>query len=224
MATQLSEDVWQFGLRGVNAYLVFDDVPTLVDAGTPLDESAIREGLDAAGVDVSDVGRVLLTHYDLDHVGALAALTPALDATVYAGPYDAGILTGRRSPPLTNHKGAFQRLASVFTTHPSLDVVPVEDGETVGTFTAYHTPGHTPGHVAYVSRERDVGLLGDLVAESDGALEPSGWAMSYDTAQVRESIERLAAVAPAFEIACVGHGTPLASGGSDALGALAQRV
>ena len=224
MATQLTDDVWQFALRGVNAYLVFDDVPTLVDAGTPLDGSAIQNGLDSAGVEVSDIERVLLTHYDLDHIGALAGLTPELDATVHAGPFDADILTNRRSPPVTNHKGAFQRLASVFTTHPSLDVAAVDDGEEVGTFTAYHTPGHTPGHVAYVSTELDVGLLGDLVAESDGALEASGWAMSYDTAQVRESIRRLATDAPPFEVACMGHGTPLRNGGSDALEALAQRL
>jgi len=36
MVTELTERVWQFELRGVNAYLVADDVLTLVDAGTPL--------------------------------------------------------------------------------------------------------------------------------------------------------------------------------------------
>jgi glyoxylase-like metal-dependent hydrolase (beta-lactamase superfamily II) len=46
----------------------------------------------------------LLTHYDLDHVGALAALEAALDAPVYAGAFDGWVLTGQESPPLTNHK------------------------------------------------------------------------------------------------------------------------
>jgi glyoxylase-like metal-dependent hydrolase (beta-lactamase superfamily II) len=224
MTTELADGVWRFELRGVSAYLVDDDVPTLVDAGTPWDEAAIREGLAEVGVDLADVGRVLLTHYDLDHVGALAALTPELDATVHAGAFDAALLRGERSPPLRNHKGALQRLAGLFTTLPNLDVKAVADGEEVGSFTAYHTPGHTPGHVAYVSEGLGVGLLGDLVSESDGALEPSEWIVSYDTGAVLDSIRDLSDRAPAFEVACVGHGDPLASGGSDALAALADRI
>ncbi|MFA1611616.1 MBL fold metallo-hydrolase [Halobellus rubicundus] len=222
MATELTEGVWHFSLRGVNAYLVFDDVPTLVDAGTPLDESRLRAELGELGMEPGDVGRVLLTHYDLDHIGTLGALAPELDATVYAGPDDAEILTGARSPPISNHKGAFQRLVGVFTSAPNLDVEPIDDGDTIGSFTAYHTPGHTPGHVAYVSADLDAALLGDLVAGADGALEPSGWAMSYDTERVRESIDDLAARAPPFEVACMGHGTPLTAGGSEALAALAR--
>ena len=224
MATELADGVWRLELRGVSAYLVDDDVPTLVDAGTPWDEAAIREGLADAGVDVADVGRVLLTHYDLDHVGTLAALTPKLDATVYAGAFDAALLRGDRSPPLRNHKGALQRLTGLFTTLPDLEVKSVADGERLGSFTAYHTPGHTPGHVAYVSESLGVALLGDLVSESDGALEPSEWLISYDTDRVLESVRDLSARAPPFEVACVGHGDPLARDGSEALAALAERI
>ncbi|MGQ3329525.1 MBL fold metallo-hydrolase [Halorubrum sp. FL23] len=224
MATELAAGVWRFELRGVSAYLVDDDVLTLVDAGTPWDEASIREGFADTSVEVADVERVLLTHYDLDHVGTLAALTPELDATVYAGAFDAAILRGERSPPLRNHKGAFQRLAGVFTTLPDLDVKAVADGERLGSFTAYHTPGHTPGHVAYVSETLGVALLGDLVSESDGDLDPSEWILSYDTGRVLESIRELADRAPPFEIAGVGHGDPITSGGSDALAALARRI
>jgi len=217
MATEIADGVWRFECRGVNAYLVFDDVPTLVDAGTPWDEAAIRNGLDEAGVAVSEIGRVLLTHYDLDHIGTLAVLAPDLDAPVRAYGFDAQVLRGARIPPLRNHKGLIQRLGGLVTDLADLDVVGVHDGETVGSFTAYHTPGHTPGHVAYVSEELGVGLLGDLVSESDGDLSPSGWLISYDTNAVETSVRGLAARAPPFEVACVGHGDPLASGGGEAL-------
>jgi len=224
MATELADGVWRFELRGVSAYLVDDDVPTLVDAGTPWDEASIREGFADAGVDVADVGRVLLTHYDLDHVGTLAALTPDLDATVYTGAFDAALLRGERSPPWRNHKGALQRLGGLFTTLPDLEINAVADGERLGSFTAYHTPGHTPGHVAYVSEDLRVALLGDLVSESDGELAPSEWLISYDTDRVLDSIRDLAERAPPFEVACVGHGEPIASGGGAALEALAQSI
>ena len=88
----------------------------------------------------------------------------------------------------------------------------------------YHTPGHTPGHVAYVSEALGVGLLGDLVSESDGTLGPSEWIVSYDTDAVLDSIRDLSERAPPFEVACVGHGEPLAVGGSEVLAALASRV
>ena len=223
MATEIADGVWRLDCRGVNAYLVFDDVPTLVDAGTPWDEETIRRGLDEAGVGVSGIGRVLLTHYDLDHVGTLAALASDLDAPVYAYGFDAQLLRGARRPPFRNHKGLIQRLGGLLTERADLDVVGVRDGEAIGSFTAYHTPGHTPGHVAYVSEELGVGLLGDLVSESDGELSPSGWLISYDTDAVATSVRGLAARAPPFDVACVGHGDPLASGGSDAL-ALAARI
>ncbi|MFB6252902.1 MAG: MBL fold metallo-hydrolase [Halobellus sp.] len=224
MATELGDGVWHFELRGVSAFLVFDDVPTLVDAGTPWDENALREHLAEIGLKADDIERILLTHYDLDHVGTLDALATDVDATVHTGPYDAEILTGQRSPPLSNHKGAFQRVTGLVTSLPSLEIEPIDDGDTIGSFTAYHTPGHTPGHVAYVSSDLDVGLLGDLVTESGGALSPSEWVMSYDTGTVSESIRQLADRAPPFEVACMGHGSPLVSGGSDALDALAERV
>ncbi|MYL68892.1 MBL fold metallo-hydrolase [Halorubrum distributum] len=217
MATEIADGVWRLECRGVNAYLVFDDVPTLVDAGTPWDEAAIRSGLDEAGVEVSEIGRVLLTHYDLDHVGTLAALAPDLDAPVRAYGFDAQVLRGARSPPLRNHKGLIQRLGGLVTDLPDLDVVGVRDGEEVGSFTAYHTPGHTPGHVAYVSEELGVGLLGDLVSASDGDLKPSGWVISYDTDAVATSVRGLAERAPAFEVACAGHGDPIATDGREAL-------
>ncbi|RLM76071.1 MBL fold metallo-hydrolase [Halorubrum sp. Atlit-26R] len=224
MATEIADGVWRIECRGVNAYLVFDDVPTLVDAGTPWDEAAIRDGLDAAGVEVSEIGRVLLTHYDIDHVGTLAALAPDLDAPVFAYGFDAQLLRGARSPPLRNHKGLIQRLGGLVTDSGDLDVVGVRDGERVGSFTAYHSPGHTPGHVAYVCEELGVGLLGDLVSESDGELRSSSWLISYDTDEVATSVRGLADRAPAFEVACVGHGDPLASGGSEALRRLAATL
>jgi len=222
--TELAPDIHAIECSGVNAYLVDDDVPTLVDAGTPFDEDDIRDGIAKAGVALEDIKRVLLTHYDVDHVGTLAALAPELNATVRAGAFDADLLTGRRKPPLKNHKGLIQRVAGLLVTTPALEVRSIEDGEAVGSFEAYHTPGHTPGHVVYVSADLDTAMLGDLVTESDGGFEPSSWVMSYDAGDVEASVVDLAARAPEFEVAGVGHGEPLAVGGSDALRALADRL
>jgi glyoxylase-like metal-dependent hydrolase (beta-lactamase superfamily II) len=220
MATELADGIHWFELSGVNAYLVADDVLTLVDAGTPFDARAIQSAIADTGHTVDDIERVLLTHYDLDHVGALARL-PDLDATVRAGAADAAILTGDSKPPLSNHKGALQRMAKPFVRSPDLPVESIADGEEVGSFTAYHTPGHTPGHTAFVTEKHSAGFLGDLVFESGGALTPSSWLVSYDTAQAEASVRSLAERAPTFDVLGMGHGVPFVHDGDERLADLA---
>jgi glyoxylase-like metal-dependent hydrolase (beta-lactamase superfamily II) len=223
MVTELGDDVWWYDLRGVNAYLVDDGTVTLVDAGNPWDGRNLVLGVDQAGYSLQDVDRVLLTHYDFDHVGGLGRLQ-GLDATVYVGSADEPYLTGKERPPLSNHKGALQNALGPFLNSPALSVETVPDGDEIGSFTAYHTPGHTPGHVAYVSEALDAAFLGDLVRESGGDLRASPWLMSYDTDAVRESVLDLADRAPDFSVAAMGHGTPFAARGQDAFDALADSL
>jgi glyoxylase-like metal-dependent hydrolase (beta-lactamase superfamily II) len=220
MATELADGIHWFDLTGVNAYLVEDDVLTLIDAGTPFDTSAIEAGIEDAGHAVEDVERVLLTHYDLDHVGTLARL-PDLDATIRVGAADVAILTGESTPPLSNHKGAFQRVTRPFVHPPDSPVEPIADGEEVGSFTAHHIPGHTPGHTAFVSEEQSAAFLGDLVFEDGGALTSSPWLMSYDTDEVETSVRSLAERVPEFDVLGMGHGVPFVRDGDERLADLA---
>lgn len=219
MVVRLADGVWWIQLRGVNAYLLEDgDDLVLCDAGMPWHRSAIQSQIEQTGHAVSDLDRILVTHYDLDHVGGLAGLDT--DAPIYAGGDDVAILRGDTKPPLTNHKGLLQRGMSLFVERPSSTIRSIADGETIGSFTAYYTPGHNPGHIAYISEDLGVGLLGDLVRSSNGGLTASPWLFSYDTGKVRTSIRSLVERAPAFEVACPGHGTPLRENGSAALAAL----
>ncbi|WP_255149017.1 MBL fold metallo-hydrolase [Halorarius halobius] len=223
MVTELREGVWRIDCGMVNAYLADDDgVLTLVDAGTPRDAGTIRRAVEDAGFILGDIERVLLTHYDLDHVGALGKL--GTDATVYMGAGDVGFYVGDEKPPLAYHKGAFQRLAGLLVTRPGVSVESVSDGDEIGSFTAYHTPGHTPGHTAYVSEELSVAFVGDLVRESGGRLEPSPWHLSYDTERVRESIHYLADAEPAVEVLGMGHGTPFVTDGAVRLAELGEAI
>ncbi|MFC7190266.1 MBL fold metallo-hydrolase [Halocatena marina] len=115
---------------------------------------------------LNSIDRVLLTHYDIDHVGGLIRL--GIEAPVYVGMPDGAFLTGQRKPPLTNSKGALQRALRPFMRGHDLSIEPVEDGDEIGSFTAYHTPGHTPGHIAYMSESLSLGFVGDLIIERRG--------------------------------------------------------
>jgi len=230
MAVELRPGVWQVGLRGVNAYLAEDeDGLALVDTGLPWQADSVRRGLEVAGFPMRDIDRVLLTHYDVDHVGGLRSLLDSADGgdggggggiEVCCGEGDADLVVGNRKPPLSLPKGLSQRLGRVLT--PSVDspVRALGDGDEVGGFEVVATPGHTPGHVAYVHEGLEAAFLGDLVrADGDGGLELSPWLLSSDTGRLEPSVRRVLDRAPAFEAACVGHGDPIRSGGRDALAA-----
>lgn len=217
MVARLPEGIWHVDCRTrdrPNAFVVDDGEVTLVDAGWPGDESTVREGLRRAGVAPSDVDRVLVTHYDADHVGTLSRLTPDLDAAVYVHTQEVPYVAGERLPPRTARHGleALHRLYYRRLTLPDLPVRSVKDGDTVGGFRAYHTPGHTPGHVVYVHEASSTAFLGDLAYGLGDSLRASGRLTSYDSTQVTESIRSLLARTEEFRYVCPGHGLPLADG------------
>jgi glyoxylase-like metal-dependent hydrolase (beta-lactamase superfamily II) len=203
---------------GSNVYLVDDGEDlTLVDAGMPLPRRSIAAEVGAAGYDLSDLDRVLLTHYDIDHVGGLARLD--VDVPVHLGAADADLVERSWTPPLGHHKGAFHRLARRVYSLSGVDLRPVEDGDRIGGFRAVHTPGHNPGHTVYLHDDAGAALLGDLVWEDGGAFTMPVWLDSYDVDRIVDSVRRVAD--ESFEHGCVAHGDPLTPDGDDALRALA---
>ncbi len=202
-----------------NVYLVDDGELTLIDGGTPSDAKAIRDGIRALGHAVADVDRVLLTHYDYDHVGALASL--GLSAPIHAGEPDATYVTGAAKPPLANRKGAMQRLVGRKLDFPDLTSLPVADREEIGGFRAYHVPGHTPGHTVYLHEGCDVAFLGDCVRTKESTFHPMpGW-LCADSKRNHESIKEFSDRTPTFDYGAPGHGEPITAGASAVLRRLA---
>ena len=217
----VADRLYRLDLGVVNAYLVDTGETTLVDAGTPNAADDLRGELDEAGYDAGDIDRVLITHFDLDHVGTLAHL--AFDGSIHAMEPDASVLDGTRKPPLSNHKGVLQRLTDFWLTRPSTPVQRLTDGDSVAGFDVHHAPGHTPGHAVYLHEPLGVAVLGDLVAEEDGSLTTPPWILTYSTSENAESIRTLADSDRSFPIAAMGHGTPITENGSEALAELARR-
>jgi glyoxylase-like metal-dependent hydrolase (beta-lactamase superfamily II) len=212
---ELDSRVYRLVDGTANVYLVDDGDLTLIDAGTPKDAREIREGIRALGHAVADVDRVLLTHYDYDHVGALSSL--GLSAPVYTGEPDATYVTGAEKPPLTNKKGLIQRLAGRFLDYPDLTSLPVTDGEEIGGFRAYYTPGHTAGHMVYFHPEFDIAFLGDCVRETESTLQPMSKWLCADSKRNHESIKELSERTPTFDYGAPGHGEVITAGASAVL-------
>lgn len=224
MSISIGEGVWWVNLTGVNAYVVDDDgVLTLVDAGFPWSTRALTTALGKIGRTVGDIERVLVTHYDIDHVGSLGHLD-GLEATVYVGRQDAPFVSRQKLPSLSSQKGVFQRAVDWMRPACDLPVEPIEDGDTVGNFTAHHTPGHTRGHTVFTNETHSAAFLGDLVVEYGGRLVPTPWFICEDYGWNVETLCGFAEGIPPFDIAAQGHGVPSVDGGDQRLRECANRL
>src|SRR5512147_288388 len=76
-----------------NTYIVADtDGLTIIDAGLPRSEKKILAYIASLGKSARDVKRIIITHSDFDHVGALPALQKATGARTYASQIEAGAI------------------------------------------------------------------------------------------------------------------------------------
>ena len=127
-----------------NCYLLVDPenkAAALVDPGDEFDKIAKMVGR-------ARVKKILLTHSDLDHIGALEQARVAYRAPVYVHAND----VNRPSQP----EAPREKIR---------DSRPLEEGQTVRigrqALKVYEVPGHTPGHVIFVFDSR--AIVGDAI-------------------------------------------------------------
>jgi glyoxylase-like metal-dependent hydrolase (beta-lactamase superfamily II) len=170
----------------VNVFLIKDDPLTLVDAGLNNDESwaLVEQGVRAAGCEVSDIERVLLTHGHTDHVGLLRRVLDVADAKVYAHTYCAERLRDPEKGEALASTYIFDMLLECGVPAAHVDKVrevrasfkdlritaPVdgdlEDGDTIGRYTVHHAPGHSPADILFVDEPSRTAFTGDHIIES----------------------------------------------------------
>lgn len=227
--------------RFVNVYFVESSNPgewVLVDTGLPGSEKTIIEAADALFYPGTHPTAIILTHGHMDHAGAARALAEHWHVPVLAHPLELPFLQARAVyPPADPTVDGGGSLAFVTRFFPPQsfqlsDVVqPLHTSE--GDETPYlpgwrwlHVPGHAPGQVA-LFREADRTLLGadafattihrsvPAVLLQQPGISVAGAPFNYNWPQVRESVQRLAALAPRA-IGC-GHG-PVIQGAAAAEG------
>ncbi|SFR63884.1 MBL fold metallo-hydrolase [Halogeometricum limi] len=165
--------------EGSNSAYVLPDHSVLIDPGPPGDEAyeRLRTGLADAGISVSDIDHVVVTHWHADHVGLAPRLAAAAGATIHMHKHDAPLLgsyreerrkrTRRDAATLAEWGVPEVRVEEVRagdTPSPLPDETPVvahEDGDVVAGGEILHTPGHTLGHLAI--RFGDAMFVGDTV-------------------------------------------------------------
>ncbi|MGO9310468.1 MAG: MBL fold metallo-hydrolase [Spirochaetia bacterium] len=162
---------------------------TLIDAGLPGQLPAIEGGLAGLGLRLRDVRRILLTHQDLDHIGAADAVQAATGAEVSAHMADKPYIEGEKRLVKMDPATWEDRLKAMpeklrhqarlmMSSPPTVKVTRVLQG---GELLPYHggidvipTPGHTPGHVCFFVRSLGLLVSGDaLRVENEQLVGPS---------------------------------------------------
>lgn len=139
----------------------------MIDCGPSTSQHTLLAGVAAAGVDIADISRIVLTHIHLDHGGAAGTLLrdyPHLRVTVHQDAAQVLIDPSRliRSAAMSfgdRMEGLWGEIIGV----ESHRVDPIQPGDLVpGTrLWAIHTPGHTGTHLSYLNLDDGVLYAGD---------------------------------------------------------------
>ncbi|WP_138444812.1 MBL fold metallo-hydrolase [Sinomonas susongensis] len=184
---------------GSNGYALHQgDRVALVDPGLPNGSSRVLKELGDEGL-LERVTDVLVTHSDLDHLGAAAAVQAATGATVWLGRADAEILEGKREPSTR-----FRRLLARRKAPSIRGPLQLLDGGEVPFpgVRAIATPGHTPGHMVFTFGE--VVFAGDAVRGSDDGLRLMPGILTSDMREAKASLGLIAGLGARW--LCPGHG------------------
>jgi len=198
-----------------NTYILFDEGGlTLIDTGMPRSEKKILAYLNGLGKSAGDVKRILLTHSDVDHVGALAALARTSGARTYASQIEAkAIAIGKASRQIHSsgfsvRRFLFALLSPFFRAEPYRVDEILEEGQTLsglGGLQVVATPGHTPGHLSFYAPTAGVLFCGDsMIVSDEKVLYGSRPEVTWDEDQARESVRKQAELGA--NIVCSGHG------------------
>lgn len=191
------------GPSTLNLSLILDEHhgPTLVDAGLPNRIEAIEQAMSEAGVRLTDLRRLVLTHQDLDHIGSAAAIVRASNAQVIAHVADTPHIEGalpwiKRPPPAVLETLPPEVRAGIECGAEPVHVDhQVQDDEVLeGGLRVVFTPGHTPGHISlYLERDRIL-ITGDALTANEGRVLPPLARATPDMPEAMRSVAKLAAL------------------------------
>ena len=221
---EVAPGVHQLWGLGCHVFALVGDRVTLIDAGAPGNGRIVVRQLRKLGVHPRDVEQIILTHYHLDHRGAVNELRAATGASVLVHSSEAPYFRGHRPYPNPVNRDRAPRLAALTdrlfaaTRGRPLSVENLEDGDTLdvlGGLRVLHAPGHTQGSIVLWLPNERLLFAGDAMGYRRNRLEVPDSRVSEDPGLAKSSLERLAALD--VDGICFSHFRPLPQGARAAL-------
>jgi len=202
---ELATGVWrlkELPAPSINVYLAED---VLIDAGRRWD----RRRIFAETAD-REISLLALTHVHPDHQGVAKDVCEARGVALACHADDVDAMEGKRPMQEAAVEHPVNRLIKRIWEGPPHRVDRVlNEGDEVAGFRVVHAPGHGRGEVIYFRDSDRVAICGDVIRNMSyatglpGIKEPPG-IFTYDPAENRRSIRKLAALDPALILP--GHG------------------
>jgi glyoxylase-like metal-dependent hydrolase (beta-lactamase superfamily II) len=159
------------GFPGVIASVVLHGPggAAIIDPGPSSTLPALRAGLAQAGIGLSDVRAILLTHIHLDHAGATGTLVrenPSVRVYVHEKGAPHLVDPSKLIASATRLWGGdMDRLWGEMRPVPAGNLVVLAGGERIEgggrDLDVAYTPGHASHHVSYFSRDTGIAFVGD---------------------------------------------------------------
>ena len=211
---KLTSKLYLFRLTTGHVYLCIDkDGLTLIDSGIPGLADQFAEAIESLGYSTSDLRRLVLTHYHVDHSGSAAEILKWGIIHVYAHQDDIPYIQGEKKglPPdlLDWEKPIYEQVSVNIEPEPVQITKSLNDGDILnfgGGAKIISVPGHTPGSIAIHLVKQNVVITGDAVARMPDGQVVLG-VFNIDPAQAVASFQKLIGLNP--QIVCFGHGEPL---------------
>jgi len=151
---RIAGSVYYVGTTGLAAYLIVSNQGAiLLDGTTAGNAPLIERNLEAVGVPLHAVKRLICDHAHEDHVGALAQIKRDTGAEFFASAGDKWALEHGRVRGDTNYKP--KPFAPIKVDRVVRDEENIRLGDV--TLTAHVTPGHTPGCTSWSTTVQDQG-------------------------------------------------------------------
>lgn len=226
-----------YAVGPVNAYLIQAEPLTLIDSGVNYGpgREALERGIRAAGHQLADIERILVTHAHPDHYGLVHVVQEASGATIYfpelelkrvrdrQNLFEVGRLLLEAGMPLDLLFRMDQERRSA--PRPAMrghhEVVAIKHGDTFSfrasserfELEAIHSPGHTGGHLIFLERVTATLFAGDQLLPNvspNPLLEPDLAEPGERRRSLREYLGSLAAMRTmGLRLAYPGHGDPV---------------
>lgn len=180
----------------------------LVDCGYPDMLPLLEKELENKGISPESITKVLITHHDDDHMGALYEFKEKYASIkVIASDIEKDYISGaKKSLRLIQAEDMLKHLPETekefgltfINNLKKIKNVPVDivvkDGDSfewAGGCKILLTPGHTPGHISIYNKKLDTIITGDAAVMEDQALKVANPHFALNLTEATESLDKL---------------------------------
>jgi glyoxylase-like metal-dependent hydrolase (beta-lactamase superfamily II) len=204
----------QNGVRlTINPVVIYDENEmVLVDCGHPDALPKLETLLKKEGLDMANLTKVIITHHDHDHMGALASIVHKYpNVKVMASHIDSPHIEGKSKSlrivqaeaiydalPEEQKEGAKQFQNYLESIEPTKVDIRLKDGDRFdccGGYEIISTPGHMPGHISVYLMDSKTLIAGDALVVQKGELEIANPQYSLDIKGTKATAKKLAYMA-----------------------------